>query len=489
MLSDGWARTGTIPSIERDMALEKLRRIYEELLVVSVPSAVPAHHEVPETSEPLSINLDEVLSVDFPAPEEESVPDDVAADKAEEVPVSAESDAEPHEEPEPADEPEESPAAEPEVEVELIFADDDEADESEPEAAVSPEESSSNDMTSAEPRQAEDTLPEPSETLPEEPQTSEHISDTIASVEVEPVADAQPDSGEEKEVMHEEYTVEESKEAEPHDTPKTEVVAETHKTVVQSLFGPEDPEELRRHKNKQRILMSLYDMPETEPAVPKPQHAETSYPALQAEAHEVEEQVMQSDMAEAEVQMPKPESAAEVDSDELLEITELEVETEIEQPVASEQEEASVESQPEKVDLSVEEEPVVMPRFQTETTTVHQPEQPAATVPAGVLGEVINHDVRTLGDELRAPRHNVASELARRESVDDLRKAIGINDKFLMIRDLFGGDAAAYDRAIDTLNTFDDLDDCLIHIAEHYAWNPNSDGAKLLMELLERKLS
>ena len=29
----------------------------------------------------------------------------------------------------------------------------------------------------------------------------------------------------------------------------------------------------------------------------------------------------------------------------------------------------------------------------------------------------------------------------------------------------------------------------MIHIAEHYAWNPNSDGAKLLMELLERKLA
>ena len=27
----------------------------------------------------------------------------------------------------------------------------------------------------------------------------------------------------------------------------------------------------------------------------------------------------------------------------------------------------------------------------------------------------------------------------------------------------------------------------MIYIAEHFAWNPNSDGAKLMMELLERK--
>ncbi len=71
--------------------------------------------------------------------------------------------------------------------------------------------------------------------------------------------------------------------------------------------------------------------------------------------------------------------------------------------------------------------------------------------------------------------------------VTDLRRAIGINDKFLMIRDLFGGDAAAYEAAIGTLNGFDDFDECMIYIAENYAWNANSDGAKFLMELLERR--
>ena len=74
-------------------------------------------------------------------------------------------------------------------------------------------------------------------------------------------------------------------------------------------------------------------------------------------------------------------------------------------------------------------------------------------------------------------------------TLPDLRRAIGINDKFLMIRDLFGGDAAAYEAAIGTLNGFDDFDECMIYIAENYAWNANSDGAKFLMELLERKFA
>ena len=110
----------------------------------------------------------------------------------------------------------------------------------------------------------------------------------------------------------------------------------------------------------------------------------------------------------------------------------------------------------------------------------------AAAAPGAVLGEVINHDVQTLADTIAPPRDR-ASELLRNEPVTDLRRAIGINDRFLFIRDLFGGDGAAYEAAIDALNGFDNLDDCMIYIAEHYAWNPNSDGAVLLMELLERK--
>lgn len=104
------------------------------------------------------------------------------------------------------------------------------------------------------------------------------------------------------------------------------------------------------------------------------------------------------------------------------------------------------------------------------------------------MGEVINHNVQTLADTIAPPR-DVASELRRSEHVTDLRRAIGINDKFLMIRDLFGGDATAYEAAIGTLNGFDDFDECMIYIAENYAWNANSDGAKFLMELLERKFA
>ena len=42
---------------------------------------------------------------------------------------------------------------------------------------------------------------------------------------------------------------------------------------------------------------------------------------------------------------------------------------------------------------------------------------------------------------------------------------------------------------IDALNSFTNLDDCMIYIVENFAWNPDSEGAKLIVSLIERKLS
>ena len=69
-----------------------------------------------------------------------------------------------------------------------------------------------------------------------------------------------------------------------------------------------------------------------------------------------------------------------------------------------------------------------------------------------------------------------------------LRSAIGINDKYILLRDLFAGDSDYYERAIDRLDEFDSLDEAMLYIYDNFHWNPNSEGARLLMELLARKL-
>ena len=69
-----------------------------------------------------------------------------------------------------------------------------------------------------------------------------------------------------------------------------------------------------------------------------------------------------------------------------------------------------------------------------------------------------------------------------------LHQSIGLNVKYILMRDLFAGDADYYESAISTLDEFDNLDDAMLYIHDNFRWSPNSEGARLLMELLACKL-
>ena len=101
--------------------------------------------------------------------------------------------------------------------------------------------------------------------------------------------------------------------------------------------------------------------------------------------------------------------------------------------------------------------------------------------PTPVLGEQF-HETPSVADTIACPKG-----VAESTPVASLREAIGLADKFMLIRELFGGDAEAYDKAISELDEQPSFDDCIIYIAEHYTWSPNAESTKMVMELLQRK--
>lgn len=454
---DGWEPSGEIPALERDLALQKLRTLYDAVRfpgMESVPESPAAEAE--SATVPVAIDLGAVLSLD-PADETGFEPDSDA--------VSApafEAEAEPAE-----------PFSEPDTTVGSdsagVFAGT-EADEERPEmpeAAIS----------DSEPEfEGESVLAPAPEVEPEAAFAAEASEPAAESGPVaEPESAAAPEPSAEPVAAPEPAAVAESAAAaEPAPAPvSAPAPAEKPQYIAPTLFGLE--EETVRHRHKQRVIMSLYDTPAPaeKPARPEaaerpaerpapvatPEPAATFEPAVRPEPVATPEPAVRPGFAEPAEPAVAPASASSgwqsgtsgpQSAAEPVPVSEM--------PAAAEPEEA-------------------------------QSGTKEAAAPAGaVLGEVINHDVQTLADTI-APRRGMASELRLGEPVTDLRRAIGINDKFLLIRDLFGGDGEAYEEAIGKLNAFDDFDECMIHIAENYAWNPNSDGAKFMMELLERKFA
>lgn len=151
------------------------------------------------------------------------------------------------------------------------------------------------------------------------------------------------------------------------------------------------------------------------------------------------------------------------------------------EPVAKQEPKAEPTVAPEpKVEAKPEPAPVPTPAPAPAPAPVAQP-----TAEPVRLGDVLGGKTTTLADKMA----DDSAPTAAFNRITDLRKAIGLNDKFLMIRDLFDGDAARYEDTITTLNEFDDLDECMIYIVENFVWNPDSEGAKLLVSLIERKLA
>ena len=356
-----WNKCGDVPRIERDMALEELRRIYDELLDYEPQQAEnPVVDEVgiPAVEERVA-EVNEIVEN-----EHESVAEEVVEVVAPEVVAPAV--VAMHEDM--------GDAFDDALDIDALLGLTGEDSIEEAETTISVDEV------------AEEPIEDP-EKEPIEEAIEEFIEEPV-EVSIEPADSIDPKVVEEK--------VEESIEEKMPERP-----------IGGGLF---DIDDIPVRTKRGRKMISLYDAP-TKPATP--------------------------------VKEVAPESIEEV------------VEAEVAEPEPT---------------------PVSMP---TPAPAPREEEAPQR------LGDIYaKNTVTTLADKMAEEQPTAAYN-----RITDIRKAIGLNDKFLMIRDLFGGDANLYEDTINHLNEYDDLDECMIFIVENFRWNPDSEGAKLLVSLLERKLS
>jgi hypothetical protein len=76
--------------------------------------------------------------------------------------------------------------------------------------------------------------------------------------------------------------------------------------------------------------------------------------------------------------------------------------------------------------------------------------------------------------------------------VPDLNKAMGLNDKFLTINELFGGNPDHFSQTLHQLNglqNFDEARELLLNVAEQYNWSAKDKlkKAKVFVKLVRRR--
>ena len=482
-LVDGWAGSHDVPGIERDLVLDKLKKLYEAIRFAnfdegdsSASASVAAQQSVAEVApvSEISIDLDDLLA----EPVRDFLPESAAMPEALDAPVGESAAV-----PEPA-------SSEKPVSVSAVTE-----PMSEPMPVVAPA-----SVPEPDPAPAVGTAPEPvpvSESVPavqsvpvSEPAAVEVSLSAAAGfsrqdVSMEGRAGKAPGTGRDAAARIGQEGLAGSSAGQVV-APSSEADTESKQKVVvsDSLFDLDDL--VIRHREKRRVIMSLYetDGPQEAAAskIPvgigqKPGHA--AAPQQRATAGKEQDDAVAPQPETLLDKMDEPKKSV------TSQIPEPQSETSKSGSVAAEISEQADNAADADASVAASQKTVVA---ETTSAKTDAPKYPFAAEPEPVLGEVLGGDVHTLADTIAAPK-DMASEIVRKERITDLKQAIGINDKFLLLRDLFGGDTERYERTIDRLNEFDDLDDCIIYISENYDWNPSSDGVRFLMELLERKLS
>ncbi len=71
--------------------------------------------------------------------------------------------------------------------------------------------------------------------------------------------------------------------------------------------------------------------------------------------------------------------------------------------------------------------------------------------------------------------------------VDDLNRAIRISDRFLFMRELFGGNKMAFDAAIETVNMANSFEQAHEYFRQTYGWNETDATVELFMKAVHRR--
>ena len=85
--------------------------------------------------------------------------------------------------------------------------------------------------------------------------------------------------------------------------------------------------------------------------------------------------------------------------------------------------------------------------------------------------------------------NSLAAKLTRAH-VNDIRLALGINDKVMIINDLFNGSVERYNKSIDALNDFPTLSGARVYMSElqiELQWDTECQSYKMLNDLVERR--
>jgi len=224
-----------------------------------------------------------------------------------------------------------------------------------------------------------------------------------------------------------------------------------------------------RFEGAKKIIHILEEQQGNTPSVENAEMPEVKHEQIQPDIkeetvqqeEEVPEVIVQTEVENEEVETPEVESSLKQDI-----VNENPVpEPEVEPTPIEETEMETVEVFEEKELVEVEEE-------------VSENEEPKR------LGDSFLKE-KSLNDSLSGVSHKLENKLSN-TPVSSLQGAIGINDRYIYIRELFDGNADKFSSAVGDLDRLQNIEEAVSYLQQNYKWKKNDTSLKFV-NLVKRR--
>jgi len=187
---------------------------------------------------------------------------------------------------------------------------------------------------------------------------------------------------------------------------------------------------------------------------------------------------------------PKEEKTLEV-----LKVDEAEIEAELEEIKrnAEAMQKISIQNKPHILFQSEEDIPTLTHQQEQQNNSHHaHHNQPQPGYDKKEINESVVGNGASINERLKQTKIDLGDTLTE-IPIRDLRKAIGVNDRFLFINELFRGDEVAYERSVKTINSFSIFPEAEYWIQRELkvknGWNDSHELVKQFYLLVKRRFS
>lgn len=207
----------------------------------------------------------------------------------------------------------------------------------------------------------------------------------------------------------------------------------------------------------------------------------------------IEEIVKEEAKAEKEAEITEEDAKVEAKAKDKITEEKIKVETEIEAKYKVEEVKEQIEEEQNKDDLIEEKEEILIDIQLDEVREIieiEEDKEEKEETEKSTIDLFTSSAGPTLSDTFSEAEHPTIADKITTEGINELREAIGINEKFLFINELFNGDMGRYNKVIDELDelaTLEGVNTYLLELKIQSQWVDDNAALIKLSDMLNKK--